>query len=117
MKYVPFTKAKPLNTTPAHGYIGYNCYKPGPQAGRYGDALEDVAKVADVATQGMATRDTFTGYLAMLDSPEVLALPEMPPSPYRVAPCGAWDARGLHATAWAAWWGALERWRAHKPRA
>ncbi len=69
--------------------------------GKWGtpQAAENYArKVAELSAHGGIA-------LPALDGPDVLTLPSLSPSPYRVAPCAAWDAQGLHAAAWAAWVG------------
>jgi len=52
-------------------------------------------------------------YSVALNRPEVLDAPGLPP-PSSVAPYDTWCAEGLHGAAWAAWWAAVERQRAHK---
>lgn len=54
-------------------------------------------------------------YLRAMEAPEVLAPPGLPPSPYFVALWAFWDDQALHSAAWAAWWAAVARQRAHRP--
>ena len=116
MKYVPFTKSKPLGTDLPRGYISDIGYAEGLQALGVGNTPKNAATVADVATTEKLARDNLTDYLAMLDGHEILTLPGLPPSPYRVAPCATWKARGLHAAAWAAWWAAIARQRMNRAK-
>ena len=110
MKYTPLAIAKPLQSAISQGgykrYNGYNLPETPPEG-----APPRVANVANVATPQGSDLDTLAAYLASLDGPEVLTMPGLPPTPYRVAPWEVWKARGLHGTAWAAWWAAVARQR------